>query len=117
MFVLKFVSIFWKNLLVLILRMMGVELCVYIAENGKGKESLNDRKGGCPKSSAARSFTFRELATATRGFKEVNLIGEGGFGRVYKGKLESNQVSSHTFLQHCRYLLDDLKICIACIGI
>ncbi|CAH2052634.1 unnamed protein product [Thlaspi arvense] len=33
-------------------------------------------------------FTFRELATATESFKQENLIGEGGFGRVYKGKLE-----------------------------
>ncbi|XP_031743872.1 probable serine/threonine-protein kinase PBL21 isoform X2 [Cucumis sativus] len=29
---------------------------------------------------------------ATRGFKEVNLLGEGGFGRVYKGRLESGQI-------------------------
>lgn len=61
-------------------------------ENGKGKQGLNDTKGSSQKCSAARSFTFRELAAATRGFKEVNLIGEGGFGRVYKGRLETGQV-------------------------
>jgi hypothetical protein len=70
-------------------------LCLlYIAENGKGKQGLNDTKGSSQKCSAARSFTFRELAAATRGFKEVNLIGEGGFGRVYKGRLETGQASS-----------------------
>jgi len=43
---------------------------------------------------AAQTFTFRELATATRNFRADCLLGEGGFGRVYKGKLESiNQVS------------------------
>ena len=61
------------------------------AETGKGKES-QPRSGNNRKCGAARSFPFRELATATRGFKEVNLIGEGGFGRVYKGRLESGQV-------------------------
>lgn len=42
----------------------------------------------------ARSFTFKELAAATRNFREVNLLGEGGFGRVYKGRLDSGQVRS-----------------------
>ncbi|KAE8675152.1 Serine/threonine-protein kinase PBS1 [Hibiscus syriacus] len=37
---------------------------------------------------AAETFTFRQLATATRNFRQECLIGEGGFGRVYKGKLD-----------------------------
>ncbi|KAB1210162.1 hypothetical protein CJ030_MR6G022648 [Morella rubra] len=37
---------------------------------------------------AAQTFTFRELATATKNFRQECLIGEGGFGRVYKGKIE-----------------------------
>ncbi|KGN47531.1 probable serine/threonine-protein kinase PBL21 isoform X1 [Cucumis sativus] len=58
----------------------------------RGKEGESKHES-CPKrSAAARSFTFRELAMATRGFKEVNLLGEGGFGRVYKGRLESGQI-------------------------
>ncbi|KAK8944772.1 Serine/threonine-protein kinase PBS1 [Platanthera zijinensis] len=40
----------------------------------------------------AVSFTFKELATATQNFKVSNLIGEGGFGKVYRGKLESGQI-------------------------
>ncbi|XP_057526137.1 probable serine/threonine-protein kinase PIX13 [Amaranthus tricolor] len=36
-----------------------------------------------------REFTFQELKYATRNFKADNLLGEGGFGRVYKGWLES----------------------------
>ncbi|KAJ0089256.1 hypothetical protein Patl1_31999 [Pistacia atlantica] len=38
---------------------------------------------------AAQTLTFRELATATKNFRAECLLGEGGFGRVYKGHLES----------------------------
>ncbi|KAG7547844.1 Protein kinase domain [Arabidopsis suecica] len=41
-----------------------------------------------PKNIEAKSFKFRELATATNSFRQEFLIGEGGFGRVYKGKME-----------------------------
>ncbi|XP_021767440.1 probable serine/threonine-protein kinase PBL25 isoform X1 [Chenopodium quinoa] len=40
---------------------------------------------------AAQTFTFRELATATKNFRPECLIGEGGFGRVYKGQLSNGQ--------------------------
>ncbi|XP_052188745.1 serine/threonine-protein kinase PBL27-like [Diospyros lotus] len=38
---------------------------------------------------AAQTFTFRELAVATKNFRPDCLLGEGGFGRVYMGRLES----------------------------
>ncbi|XP_044462861.1 probable LRR receptor-like serine/threonine-protein kinase At2g23950 [Mangifera indica] len=34
-----------------------------------------------------RSFTFRELQLATDNFSSKNILGAGGFGNVYKGKL------------------------------
>lgn len=39
---------------------------------------------------AAQTFTFRELAAATKNFRPDCLIGEGGFGRVYRGTLEKS---------------------------
>ncbi|KAH6759060.1 Protein kinase superfamily protein [Perilla frutescens var. frutescens] len=56
--------------------------------------SVSVKKGGAArgnsqKGNAARSFTFKDLALATQNFREANLIGEGGFGSVYKGRLES----------------------------
>ena len=38
---------------------------------------------------AAQTFTLQELVVATKNFRSECLIGEGGFGRVYKGRLES----------------------------
>lgn len=40
-----------------------------------------------------REFSFQELKTATRNFKADTLLGEGGFGKVYKGWLEAKQPS------------------------
>ncbi|XP_068316108.1 probable serine/threonine-protein kinase PBL7 [Pyrus communis] len=50
-------------------------------------------KDGGPGHIAAHTFTFRELAAATKNFRADCILGEGGFGQVYKGRLEStNQV-------------------------
>lgn len=68
---------------------------VLCADHGSGAHSLSGKgwESRGQKGNVARSFTFRELATATRNFREVNLIGEGGFGMVFKGRLESGQAS------------------------
>lgn len=47
---------------------------------------------------AAQTFTFRELATATKNFRQESFIGEGGFGSVYKGRLESTGQVISSFL-------------------
>lgn len=59
--------------------------------NGKN-EALKD--GGSNQITAQTiTFAFRELAAATKYFRADCLLGEGGFGQVYKGRLESiNQV-------------------------
>ncbi|PKA61150.1 putative receptor-like protein kinase [Apostasia shenzhenica] len=41
-------------------------------------------------SSRLRKFTFHELTCATRNFRPESLLGEGGFGCVYKGWIEEN---------------------------
>jgi len=41
----------------------------------------------------AHSFTFKDLLVATGYFNEANFIGEGGFGKVYKGKINGQMVA------------------------
>ncbi|CAN1237703.1 Serine/threonine-protein kinase PBL27 [Linum grandiflorum] len=51
-------------------------------------QELKKEEGGSDRI-AANTFTFRELAAATKNFRADCLLGEGGFGRVYKGRLDS----------------------------
>ncbi|XP_037462415.1 L-type lectin-domain containing receptor kinase SIT2-like [Triticum dicoccoides] len=37
------------------------------------------------------SFTYKELVSATKGFSDAMLLGEGGFGKVYKGMLQTSK--------------------------
>ncbi|XWS19438.1 hypothetical protein CRYUN_Cryun31cG0016000 [Craigia yunnanensis] len=60
------------------------------SKTGSSKQKIAEeiQKIGKAKVSA-RIFTFRELVVATDNFNPDRLIGEGGFGRVYKGYIES----------------------------
>ncbi|KAL5712918.1 non-specific serine/threonine protein kinase [Ranunculus cassubicifolius] len=59
------------------------------SRNGSdSKKESTGSKDGSTAHIAAQTFTFRELAAATKNFRPECLMG-GGFGRVYKGRLES----------------------------
>ncbi|TQD88722.1 hypothetical protein C1H46_025733 [Malus baccata] len=61
-----------------------------VAQELKKQKPAEAAGGVNPKDINAKTFTFRELATATRNFRQECLLGEGGFGRVYKGTLQSS---------------------------
>lgn len=50
----------------------------------------------------SKVFTFLQLSDATNSFSPENLLGEGGFGRVYRGynseTMEVTSIPSHSFL-------------------
>ncbi|XP_060194499.1 probable leucine-rich repeat receptor-like protein kinase At5g49770 isoform X2 [Lycium barbarum] len=61
----------------------------------------------------ARRFRIEELSSATKGFSDKSLIGQGKFGEVYKGLLHDGMLvaikrrsagPSHEFIDEVRYL-------------
>jgi serine/threonine-protein kinase PBS1 len=68
------------------------------SNGGQSKRQLPSPKDAPGVNIAAQIFAFRELAAATKNFMPECFLGEGGFGRVYKGCLESTgQVNSSSF--------------------
>ncbi|XVF16146.1 hypothetical protein REPUB_Repub10bG0006500 [Reevesia pubescens] len=62
---------------------------------GSKSSTVSRRESSAPKDepnagNMAQTFTYRQLATATKNFRKESLIGQGGFGAVYKGQLESS---------------------------
>ncbi|KAL7148735.1 hypothetical protein ABFS83_06G199300 [Erythranthe nasuta] len=55
--------------------------------NNKAEAHSAEKEEG---SNTARTFTFRELASATKNFRQECLLSEGGIGRVFKGTLQSS---------------------------
>lgn len=53
-----------------------------------GEKSKTSGDGG--PMNKARTFTYAQLVSATDNFKAEYFLGEGGFGKVYKGKLEDS---------------------------
>ncbi|CAI5518236.1 unnamed protein product, partial [Closterium sp. Naga37s-1] len=45
-------------------------------------------------------FSYKELETATDGFSAVNLLGEGGYGKVYRGVIREEAPDGSTVERH-----------------
>lgn len=91
-------------------------VCYRFADNTQKNTNVPIQNSNAPsqtdvgdESNGVKTFTFRELATATKNFRPDYLLGEGGFGRVYKGSLEnSGQVKSK--ISSC-FLVLAAKLC------
>lgn len=58
--------------------------------NGESNSSCSKLDEELKVSSRLRKFTFNDLKLATRNFRPESLLGEGGFGCVFKGWIEEN---------------------------
>ncbi|MBA0872035.1 hypothetical protein Goshw_005195, partial [Gossypium schwendimanii] len=56
--------------------------------------SMPRTEGEILQSSNLKSFNFSELRTATRNFRPDSVLGEGGFGCVFKGWIDENSLTA-----------------------
>ena len=58
-----------------------------LVQNGSRSDSVYSPADPGGSGNSRSWFTYEELVKATNGFSDQNLLGEGGFGSVYKGYL------------------------------
>lgn len=51
-------------------------------------------EGEILQSSSLKNFSFNELRTATRNFRPDSMLGEGGFGSVFKGWIDEHSLTA-----------------------
>ncbi|WJX88556.1 non-specific serine/threonine protein kinase [Trifolium repens] len=77
---------------------------IIILKGKKRKKVANTLERGLSTLGAPRRISYYELVQATNGFNESNLLGKGGFGSVYEGKLPD---VVHCDLKPTNVLLDE----------
>ncbi|WJX87998.1 hypothetical protein P8452_70128 [Trifolium repens] len=65
---------------------------IIILKVKKRKKVANTLERGLSTLGAPRRISYYELVQATNGFNESNLLGKGGFGSVYQGKLPDGEM-------------------------
>ncbi|WOL09411.1 putative serine/threonine-protein kinase PBL3 [Canna indica] len=65
----------------------------YSEKNSSGDLPTPRTEGQILSASNSKDFTYSELKSATRNFRPENLIGEGGFGYVYKGWVDEQSLA------------------------
>ncbi|KAH7843539.1 hypothetical protein Vadar_017898 [Vaccinium darrowii] len=84
----------WSN------RIKAAESPFHTGVNSKNSSSRSSTVSATPRSdgeilesSNLKNFTFSELKTATRNFRPDSVLGEGGFGSVFKGWIDEHSLT------------------------
>jgi serine/threonine protein kinase len=67
------------------------EVIVGAVVDGVGIDTVLTQSGSLRKPNDLRDFTYQELRHATKNFDRKCLLGEGGFGQVFKGQIRQKQ--------------------------
>lgn len=75
------------------------EIYLVFVDSGRRRYIAEEIKKMGKGNITAQALTFRDLCAATQNFNPDCLLGEGGFGRVYKGKIEEKKQVRNGLLQ------------------
>ncbi|XP_045802330.1 LRR receptor-like serine/threonine-protein kinase EFR [Trifolium pratense] len=81
-----------KCLIPIVVSIFLLVVCVILVKHNKKKKVENTPERGLSTLGAPRRISYYELVHATDGFNESNLLGKGGFGSVYQGKLPDGEM-------------------------
>jgi len=81
-----------KCILPILVSTIFVVACIILVKLNKRKMVENTLERSLSTLGAPRRISYYELVQATNGFNERNLLGRGGFGSVYEGKLPNGEM-------------------------
>ncbi|XP_077224740.1 cysteine-rich receptor-like protein kinase 10 isoform X1 [Tasmannia lanceolata] len=85
-------------------------ICTFLLRRKKASNKDGGRVGGDNDATESLIFDLETLQAATDNFVDINKLGEGGFGTVYKGKLLNGQeIAVKRLLRRYRQGMDELR--------